>query len=125
MDVSLQAQLYINHPLIFQERRLPATETAMCWGFETGNGWHHLLDELCTQLQRDTEERGAPQIIATQVKEKFGTLRFYVREASERQMGMIHLASALSARLCDQCGAPGQLTGHRRPVTRCDAHAET
>ena len=109
MDADLQKQLYDRYPLIFQERVLPMTETAMCWGIETGNGWYHLIDGLCAQLQRETDQDGAPQIIATQVKEKFGTLRFHTREANERQSAMIDLASELSSRICDQCGAPGQL----------------
>ena len=125
MDADLQKQLYDRDPLIFQERVLPMTETAMCWGIETGNGWYHLIDGLCAQLQRETDQDGAPQIIATQVKEKFGTLRFHTREANERQSAMIDLASELSSRICDQCGAPGQLRTSGWHATRCEAHAES
>lgn len=124
MDADLQAQLFERYPLIFQERGLPMAETAMCWGIATGNGWHHLIDALCAQLQRQTDEGGAPQIVATQVKEKFGTLRFHTREADDRQLAVIDLARELSQRICEVCGAPGTL----RPVaglqaTRCSAHA--
>ena len=123
MDTHLQEDLYDRYPLIFQERLLPMAETAMCRGVETGNGWYHLIDGLCALLQRETDRGGASQIIATQVKAKFGTLSFYVREADERQAAMIALARELSSRICDQCGAPGQLRTSKWRSTRCDAHS--
>lgn len=123
MDSDLQKQLYDRYPLIFQERGLPMADTGMCWGIATGNGWHHLIDGLCAQLQRETDQDGASQIIATQVKEKLGTLRFHTREATERQSAMIALARELSSRICDQCGAPCQPRTSGQHATRCRAHA--
>lgn len=123
MDTELQEQLYRRYPLIFQERGMPPAETAMYWGIATGNGWYHLIDGLCAQLQRETDQEGMPQVIATQVKEKFGTLRFHTREANERQSAMIALATELSSRICNQCGAPGQLRTSGWCATLCDAHA--
>jgi hypothetical protein len=46
-----------------------------------------------------------PQIIATQVKEKFGGLRFYVKGASEQQHAVISLIESLSYRVCEKCGS--------------------
>jgi len=126
MDADLQEQLYERYPLIFQECTLPDTETAMCWGIATGNGWFHLIDGLCAALQHDTDNDHAPQAIATQVKEKFGTLRFHIRSANERQSAMSLLARELSERICDVCGAPGTLvSGERLWATRCTTHAST
>lgn len=124
MDADLQEQLYHRYPLIFQERGLPMAETAMCWGIATGNGWCHLIDGLCAQLQRETDQHGAPQIVATQVKEKLGSLRFHTREANDRQSAMIDLARELSQRMCDVCGGPGALLSvGRLRATRCSSHA--
>lgn len=123
MDAHLQEQLYLRYPLIFQERNLPISESALCWGIAIGNGWYHLIDGLCAQLQKETDEEGAPQVIATQVKEKFGTLRFYVRDSSERQSAMLELARELSSRICEECGAPGVLITVGWNATRCGQHA--
>ena len=49
----------------------------MCWGFSCGDGWYLLIDRLCSSLQWDTDTNKYPQVVATQVKEKYGTLRFY------------------------------------------------
>ena len=126
MDADLQKQLCDRYPMIFQELALPVTENAMCWGIETGNGWYHLLDGLCAQLQRESDQDGAPQIIATQVKEKLGSLRFYTREANDRQSAMIDLAREISRHMCDVCGGPGALLSlGRLRATRCSDHATT
>lgn len=124
MDADLQEQLYHHYPLIFRERGLPMAQTAMCWGIATGNGWYHLIDGLCARLQWETDEQGAPQIVATEVKEKLGSLRFYTREANDRQSAMIDLAREVSQRVCDVCGGPGTLLSiGRLRATRCSAHA--
>ena len=78
MDKKLQDKLFKKYPKLFVQRKLPMTQTCMCWGIETnGRGWYQLLDCLCSSLQWDTDCNGYPQVVATQVKEKFGTLRFY------------------------------------------------
>lgn len=126
MDATLQAELFDRYPVIFGQRHLPDTETAMCWGITTGDGWFQLIDALCARLQWETDHNGSPQAVATQVKEKFGTLRFRIRETTERQEGMLALATELSGRICDVCGSPGSSVDvGRRRATRCGAHAET
>lgn len=99
MDPKLDEVLCERYPLIFAERHGDPTTTAMCRGFEVDDGWFTLIDTRCRELQRETDERGAPQIVARQVKEKMGDLRFHVAEASERQRAMIDFALALSRHL--------------------------
>lgn len=126
MKDELQNQLFECYPAIFTERTLPDTETAMCRGIEVGDGWFDLIDALCARLQWATDHDDAPQVVATQVKEKLGQLRFYRHEASALQLGMIDLAAALSGRICDVCGnRGGKVTISRHLVaTRCAAHTE-
>lgn len=76
MSPELDAQLCQKHPKIFVQRERPMTETAMCWGFQCGDGWYNLIDVLCEQIQRQTDTNGSPQLEAVQVKEKYGGLRF-------------------------------------------------
>ena len=124
MDVLLQKKLFEKYPVMFQDRVRPVTESTMGWGIEVGDGWFSLVDVLCEQLQGETDQNGAPQIVAIQVKEKYGELRFYVGSASERQEAMIEFAEALSARVCEACGAPGSLRSSSGwYAARCDEHA--
>ena len=57
-----------------------------------------------------------------QIKEKFGGLRFYVDGGlSPEHQGMVALAEALSYRICETCGAPGEpRTNIGRIRTLCD-----
>lgn len=103
----------------------PAPAPFSVWGFECGDGWFDLLDALALNLQRATESEGAPQVVAAQVKEKFGSLRFYADGADARQHSMIELAVTMSSRLCEVCGNRGKLMSRRGwMMTRCPAHTD-
>lgn len=92
------------------------------------NEWQHEhytepnLAELKQQLAQELER--VP--VAVQVKEKFGTLRFYVNGASDQHWAAIEFAEMLSGRICEQCGAMKNvrlytLGWHR---TLCEQHAD-
>lgn len=76
MKTELQKKLFDKYPIIFQDRNKPMTETCMCWGVDTGDGWYNLIDKLCSELMYISKKHDVI-IIADQVKEKYGTLRFY------------------------------------------------
>ena len=126
MSPELDKALCEKFPQIFADRNGSMTVTAMCWGFEVNDGWYSLIDVLCEEMQRDTDQQGALQVVATQVKEKHGGLSFYVHAASDRQMAMIDFAEALSYRTCEQCGAPGSLDERegRWMTTLCPQHRD-
>ena len=46
----------------------------------------------------------------TQIKEKFGGLRFYCEGADDNIYGMIDMAEGMSVRICEVCGKPGKMT---------------
>ena len=124
MSPELEQALYDRYPPIFAGRHARPCESGMGWGCMVDDGWYALLDELCSKLQRETDQRGAPQVVALQVKEKFGSLRFRVREASLRQRVWIRRAERASMRTCEVCGRPGLCiygseSGAR---TRCEEH---
>lgn len=118
------------YPLIFKDRNGSVMETCMAWGFECDSGWFNLLDTLCGEIQRhidwkskdlSEEERTDLQVVASQVKEKFGTLRFYYYGGDDTIRGMIDFAEAFSAKVCECCGAPGHLRKDGWHKTLCDA----
>jgi hypothetical protein len=94
----------------------------MCWGFECGDGWFNILDQLMSNIQHYTDwnntnfEKGytqykqVPQVTLDQVKEKFGTLRFYYTGGDDRISGMVTMAESMSAVTCETCGNPGKQT---------------
>lgn len=75
-----------------------------CRSFTCGDGWFDLLDKLCKQITKAVEA-GAPPAYATQVKEKFGTLRFYYFGGNEEIEKLVKAAVEASAATCEECGA--------------------
>jgi len=138
MKKELQKQLFDKYPKIFRQKDLSMKETCMCWGIDTGDGWYNLLDMLCDQLQFNTERNKYPQIEATQVKEKFGALRFYYQpiptEQSKQvdeewqnrnfgeQEGLISFAEFMSGYICEKCGTNQKVERNDEGwiVTLCD-----
>lgn len=62
------------------------------------------------------------QVVAAQVKEKFGGLRFYVDGGDDEIYAMISFAEAMSYRMCEECGSPGTTGGRGWIRTLCSAH---
>ena len=122
MSPDLDKKLCDKYPEIFINRHGDMMNTCMCWGLECGDGWYNLIDALCSNLQWDTDRNDAPQIVASQVKEKYGTLRFYVEGSNERQEGQISFAEYLSGTICDVCGNPGSANEDGWLSTRCEKH---
>lgn len=50
-----------------------------------------------------------PQVTCTQMKEKFGGLRFYVSHSNDQINGMIRMAEYLCDHTCDRCGSEENL----------------
>lgn len=61
------------------------------------------------------------QVVAAQVKEKFGTLRFYYSGGDEYIHGLAAMAEAMSARTCEGCGAPAKSTNNGWIRTMCQS----
>ena len=126
MNDTLDKLLVQKYPKIFQNRYLPPKESCMFWGFEHGDGWFHIIDSLCFNIQNyiDLKKDIVPQVVARQVKEKFGTLRFYYDGGDDVIDGMVSIAETFSSVICEDCGAPGKLvesnTGWLH--TACEEH---
>ena len=70
MKLELEQKLINKYPKLYKQHDWDMRQTCMCWGFEVGDGWFDLINELSSKI----EPLGAE---AVQVKEKFGGLRFY------------------------------------------------
>lgn len=106
-----EAQLISEHPSIFIEyKNRDKYQDPIAWyGIECGDGWLNLLSDLCNEL----DEVFPDQIIARQVKQKFGTLRFYFKYTGEGDWldahKVINKYVSQSAHICEECGNKGNL----------------
>jgi len=53
MRKELDEALCARYPLVFRDRNENMQNTAMCWGFECGDGWYNIIDTLCGLLTSD------------------------------------------------------------------------
>jgi hypothetical protein len=65
-----------------------------------------------------------PQVVANQVKEKFGSLRFYYQGGNEEISAVVSYTEWLAGRTCEQCGEPGRWREGSWIRTLCDKHAK-
>jgi hypothetical protein len=181
MNNELDEKLVEKYPKIFKHRHASMQITAMCWGFDCGDGWYNILDALCCQIQHHIDwkrsqraralkynrvlaralkgdkaglikyftygdspnektyenvefeiNRNQPrqvpeiphQVVASQVKEKFGTLNFYYTGGNDYIRGIVSMAESMSSCMCERCGSPGKRRGNSWLYTACDAHTK-
>lgn len=88
------------------------------------NDWtNKSVERAIADARYDAVPQAVPQIVAVQVKEKFGTLRFYTNAADDYVHGLISMAESMSARTCEECGSPGETYYDGWHVTLCEKHA--
>lgn len=116
MKQELDDKLCKKYPGLYRNRNMDPRFTCMCWGFP-GDGWYNLLDELSAIL----EPLG---VIADQVKEKFGGLRFYYHggkyDDTSKIDAAIQKAEEVAMKTCEICGEPGKVRGGGWMQVRCD-----
>jgi hypothetical protein len=143
MHQLLDDYLCKKYPKIFCDRNKSEMESCMHWGLAVGNGWFSLLDNVCRKIQYhidnppydyDEEEKvyrpatkpTCSQLVALQVKEKFGGLRFYTSGGDEYIRALVDEAEELSYSICEECGRMDDDVGRNRKgwiQTTCREHA--
>jgi hypothetical protein len=92
-------------------------------GGGVGPGWEPLVDELHAKLLTHD-----PDVVVTQVKEKFGGLRYYYRSTLDHHVldPIVHEYERKAARTCEWCGAPAETTAPQMGwlKTLCPEHTE-
>jgi len=130
MKKELEMKLVNKFPKIFQEYHMLPRESCMGKGIECNDGWYDIINRTCKQLQWNTDNNNYPQVICQQLKEKFGSMRFYyaLYEKIEPDCnkldedsyqynrgikigtidGIISALETQSIYVCEQCGMPGK-----------------
>ena len=145
MKEELEKQLVDKYPLIFNHRceiscgdgwytlidtlchtiqgHINSVERQHKWALEKNV---KLQDAIAANGQGDTTPYDVPelveQVIAQQIKEKFGTLRFYISGGDRYIYGAIQMADSMSEHICEECGNPGKRRNGSWIRTLCDDH---
>lgn len=96
MKQELETKLQEDFPTIFPQ------SDQFC-EIECDDGWYDLIYNLCEDIMtyQDTEN----PVVATQIKEKFGGLRFYIYGGNDAIDDLITIAGDASYNICERCGS--------------------
>lgn len=101
---------YLFRNFNFFGSRTSPQESNMCFGFECNDGWFGIIKKLCQELKA-LKPKG---LVVTQVKEKYGGLRFYYNGPSGSEKltkqveKLVRGAEAKSLVTCEDCGKKGR-----------------
>ncbi len=118
MNAENTKYLLEKYPGLYQQYHLPENQTCMCWGFDCDDGWFHIIDKLSEEITKI-----APNVQASQVKEKFGALRFYIDGIDtdttilDDVYSLINNAEDASYRTCETCGSTENVTQTKGWIT--------
>ena len=119
MNHELELKLYNKYPKILQDCGKSPMESCMSFWMECDDGWYELLDKCMEKLQYFcdlcTSSEEEVQVVATQIKEKFGTLSFYTSVYGSNSIehsiidNIIDAAEIKSAHTCEVTGKDGTI----------------
>ena len=101
-------------------------------GFECDLGWYDIIRDVSNKIERilekdaenyqcvEGEENAYCEMYAVQIKEKYGTLRYYMSCETDEISELIREAEALSSQTCERCGKFGKMRGKHWYEVRCD-----
>lgn len=127
-----ELQMELENKYDFMKRDSTMEEnTYVKWGCECQSGWHSLIDGCCSEIVKRYHGEGIPiDLVPRQVKEKFGTLRFYYKyedteggtdkiQFRESISDIIREAESRSKHICEQCGMEDEEKVSLRKFKRC------
>jgi len=139
MNQELTQKLYDKYPELFGDNpgvSMGGWPADPAIAFDVGDGWYTLIDTLleliCADFNRakkafdENKDPHLHDMLAAeqihqfellpdikQVKEKFGSLRFYAGTFTPAQKHYIDFAEAMSASICDGCGKLGEVSSRK------------
>lgn len=155
MKQELEDKLCKEFPTLYRDYKGNPTQTCMAWGLDVGDGWFNIIYNLSLCIQNTLENAdnnaiyqyktkaklpydtklplsiledlhvGKRAVVAEQVKEKYGSLRFYflTENLSEQDdahiHGLVDMAECMSSTTCELCGDKGECSGNGWLSVRC------
>lgn len=89
------------YPGLYRDYGGDMRHTCMHWGFSCGDGWFDLINDLSKKITQVEKTKGI-EVVADQVKEKFGGLRFYYHMAGYKESFICNLNYKLRTFMCSR-----------------------
>lgn len=111
MNSEFDSKLVNDFPNLYKDRDSDPLTSAMSFGFP-GDGWYKLIYNLSEKLEKmilSLPKEDIPFYRASQVKQKWGQLRFYMTAQTPDMTMIICQAENDSLKICENCGDEGCL----------------
>lgn len=116
-------ELFEKYPHAFLNNRNTDYSEDPSYRFECAEGWADLMEPIFAYLHEMNTKHPEDLISISQIKEKFGTLRFYTSGSTEKLSALIDAAEQKSSITCEVCGKAGSLDNSRHWIqTLCEQH---
>jgi len=104
---------------VFDMAKYDLSFPANICNYDYPKGWNKLIEDLI----KDLDELD-PNYTISQIKEKFGGLRFYVHDATTDHYMLINKAEGKSLFICQVCGKEGRTQNKNGwLMTVCNEHS--
>lgn len=115
MDTELSKKISQKYIRVFREwdeasgKCIPSTDPEYNYYFGIGDGWAPLIEKICQVIIEEFDANPALEddFYVSQIKEKFGGLRFYTSFVTDRISAVIDECEDASYRTCEHCGKRG------------------
>jgi hypothetical protein len=114
MKIELENKLIKDFPVFFKQTEYTMDKSCMYWGIECEDGWEPLLRKAITKIVKID-----PNAEATQIKEKYGSLRLYISTNKDKAFDVAEEAEDKSCEICEICGKPGTINENGWLKSRC------
>jgi hypothetical protein len=112
------------------ENKFPKMFANPYGGIDVDAGWWPIIETLCANIQSHTDwwntnRKDRPvveQVVVEQIKEKFGSLRFYYQGGDDYIRGLVTMAEEWADASCEICGKPGIRRTGGWIKTLCNEH---
>lgn len=131
MKKELDEALVRDFPLTFLSNPNGREPWSM-FGFECGDGWEPSIRKTAEKLEplikiakeKDPEAYAAGFFRTSQLKEKYGTGRWYLSGGTDEMHNLVETWELETEHICETCGAPGKLIGNGWLYTACWDHTK-
>jgi hypothetical protein len=113
LDIAKTNKLYNSFDSLYRERFAPLESSNMPWGFQCGNGWYSLIEDMSAQIALlPASNTNSPPAISEISRNANGSLKVVVANTTLLIDRIVFATVEKSKTTCETCGFQFGFTSH-------------